>query len=60
MFVLPLQYRDLYRALEYISKIDFDNGDEIVNEALFNSALVLTVKCFTNGKNGRPKPRENI
>lgn len=53
MFVLPLQYRDLYRALEYISKIDFDNGDEIVNEALFNSALVLTVKCFTNGKNGR-------
>lgn len=54
MFVLPLQYRDLYRALEYISKIDFDNGDEIVNEALFNSALVLTVKCFTNGKNGRP------
>lgn len=53
MYVRSVQYEDLYRALECLQRINYE-GDEIINEALFNNALVFFVKCFTNGDDARP------
>ena len=56
LYFRALQHQDLLRALEYLMEIDFDNGKDVINESLFNMALVRFIKCFANNKGkGRPQ-----